>query len=59
MIKNGKKHFGKDLEQEKMIQSLRDFLGTMTNDAGELPSTYDTSTIFNQMIQEMLKMKFS
>ena len=50
MIKNGKKHFGKDQEQEKMVQSLRDFLGNMANEAGEMPQSYDSGTIFNQMI---------
>jgi len=58
MIKNGKKHFGKDLEQEQLVDTLRDFLVNMTDNLGNMPSKYDSSTIFNQMIQDMLKMKF-
>ena len=59
MIKNGKKHFGENVEREQMVATLREFLLNMTNQLGEMPQSYDSSTIFNQMIQDMLKMKFS
>jgi|FrelakmetLWP11LW_1041352.scaffolds.fasta_scaffold519950_1 hypothetical protein len=59
MIKNGKKHFGRDLEKEQLVNSLRDFLVNMTDNLGNMPSTYDSSTIFNKMIEDMLKMKFN
>ena len=59
MIKNGKKHFGRDLKKEQLVNSLRDFLVNMTDNLGNMPSTYDSSTIFNKMIEDMLKMKFN
>lgn len=59
MIKNGKKHFGRDLEKEQLVRSLRDFLVNMTDNLGNMPASYDSSTIFNQMIEDMLKMKFN
>ena len=43
-----------------MLSNLRDFLTSMTDpSSGDMPQSYDSGTIFNQMIQEMLKMKFS
>ena len=59
MIKNGKKHFGRDLEKEQLVKSLRDFLVNMTDNLGNMPASYDSSTIFNKMIEDMLKMKFN
>lgn len=50
MIKNGKKHFDKDTEKEHMLEDLRDVLTNMANSAGEMPASYDTTTLFNQMI---------
>jgi hypothetical protein len=50
MIKNGEKHLGKDLEQEQLVNTLRDFLVNMTDNLGNMPSSYDSSTIFNHMI---------
>ena len=59
MIKNGKKHLGEDQEREQAVSTLRDFLLNMTNQLGELPKAYDSTTIFNHMIQDMLKTKFN
>ena len=47
MIKNGKKHFGKDAEKEKMLNEMRDFLSNMANSYGEMPKQFDTTSIFN------------
>jgi len=59
MIKNGKKHFGKDLEKEQEVLNLREYLCQMTNGLGDLPASYDSTVILNKMIQDLLKMKFS
>ena len=57
MIKNGKKHFDKDNEKELMLENLREVLTNMANSAGEMPTSYDTTAVFNQMIQDLVKMK--
>ena len=59
MIKNGNKHFEKEAEREQMVEEMRNFLQNMANSYGEMPKQYDTTSIFNQMIQDLLKMKFS
>ena len=60
MIKNGKKHLSPaDLEKEQMVSTLREFLVNMTNQLGDMPQAYNSSQVFDQMIQDMLKMKFS
>ena len=40
-----------------MLENLRDFLSNMVNSAGQMPSAYDKSTVFNKMIQDLVKMK--
>ena len=42
-----------------MLNEMRDFLSNMANSYGEMPKQFDTTSIFNQMIQDLLKMKFS
>lgn len=40
-----------------MLEHLREFLSNMANSAGEMPSAYDNHTVFNQLLQDLVKLK--
>ena len=56
MIKNGKKHFDKD-GRSQVLDNIRGVLSTMANSAGEMPSTFDTTALCNQVLQDSVKTK--
>lgn len=42
-----------------MVKNLRDFLMNMANANGDLPAAYNSSTYFNQLISDMVRLQTS
>ena len=55
LIKNSKKHLGKDNITEELLKQLRGMLDTMADKNGDLPKVYNSQTHLNQMINDLIQ----